>query len=65
MPAVPVDLIGGFYTDDCREWACQDTVNYLPVQAEVAGTKTPTMLVDAPGLKPWVWIGHFAEESPA
>lgn len=56
----PVDLVGGFYTDDTLPWACQDTVNYLPVQTEAAGTRTMTKLVDAPGLKPWLWIGNFA-----
>lgn len=59
MPT-PVDLLGGFYTDESLPWSCQDTVNYIPVAAEVAGTRTPTKLVDAPGLKPWVWIGNFS-----
>lgn len=62
MRATPVDLIGGFYTDESLPWSCQDTVNYLPVRAEAQGTRTPTKLVDAPGLKPWVWIGNFAED---
>ena len=59
----PVDLIGGFYTDDSLPWSVQDTVNYLPVRAEVQGTRTPTKLVDAPGLKPLLWIGYYAPES--
>lgn len=54
----PVDLVGGFYADDTLPWSCQDTVNYLPVQTEAAGTRTMTKLVDAPGLRPWLWIGH-------
>lgn len=54
----PVDLIGGFYTDDTISWSCQDTVNYIPVAAETGGTLTVSKLVDAPGLKPWLWIGH-------
>lgn len=54
----PIDLIGGFYTDDSLPWSCQDTVNYIPVAAEVAGTRTPAKLVDAPGLRPWVAIGN-------
>jgi hypothetical protein len=57
MPT-PIDLVGPFYTDDALSWSQQDTVNYIPVRAEVAGTWTPTKLVDAPGLRPWVWIGH-------
>lgn len=57
----PVDIIGGFYTDESLPWSCQDTVNYIPVRAEMAGTRTPTKLVDAPGLKPFLWIGHYAE----
>ncbi|MHC9085343.1 hypothetical protein ACYX7E_09925 [Luteimonas sp. RIT-PG2_3] len=53
---VPVNIVGGFYTDDAWEWACQDTVNYIPRSGEVEGTKTPTILVDAPGLKPFALI---------
>lgn len=59
----PVDIIGGFYTDESLPWSCQDTVNYIPVRAEVAGTRTPTKLVDAPGMKPFLWIGHYAEDA--
>lgn len=61
----PIDLIGGFYTDDSLPWSCQDTVNWLPVFAEVPGTRTPQRLVSVPGLRPWVWIGHYADEVPA
>lgn len=55
--ANPINIIGGFYKDDTLSWACQDTVNYLPTQAEVSGTKTPSMLRTPPGLRPWVKIG--------
>lgn len=54
----PIDLVGGFYTDESLPWSAQDTVNYIPVAAEVAGTRTPTKLVDAPGLRPFVAIGN-------
>lgn len=57
----PIDLVGGFYTDESLPWSCQDTVNWIPVAAEVGGTRTPTKLVDAPGLRPWVWIGNHAD----
>lgn len=57
MRAQPVDLIGGYYTDDALSWSCQDTVNWLPVMAEVAGTKTPKKLSTPPGLKPYQKIG--------
>lgn len=60
----PLDLLGGFSTDDSLPWSCQDTVNWLPVFAEAQGTRTPIKLVDAPGLRPWVWIGHYPEEVP-
>lgn len=60
----PIDLIGGFYADDSLPWSCQDTVNYIPVAAEAGGTRTVSKLVDAPGLRPWVWIGHYADEEP-
>lgn len=55
--ATPVDIIGGFYTVSGRSWAAQDCVNYLPMAAEVSGTKTQTMLRTPPGLRPWVKIG--------
>lgn len=54
----PIDLVGGFYTDESLPWSVQDTVNYLPVAAEAGGTRTPTKLVDAPGLRPFVAIGN-------
>ena len=37
----PVTIAGGAYADDTRPWAYQDTVNYLPVPAERAGTRSP------------------------
>lgn len=57
MRAQPVDLIGGFYKDDSLPWSCQDTVNWLPVAAEVAGTRTVKKFSTPPGLKPWQQIG--------
>ncbi|QDY48795.1 packaged DNA stabilization protein [Stenotrophomonas maltophilia] len=57
MRAQPVDLIGGFYTSDSLPWSCQDTVNWLPVMAEVAGTRTVSMFATPPGLKPYQRIG--------
>lgn len=46
----PLDLIGGFYTDDALPWSAQDTVNWLPLAAEVSGTRTVTKLRSPPGL---------------
>lgn len=57
MRAQPVDLIGGFYTDDSLPWSCQDTVNWLPTRAEVAGTRTPWKLETCPGLRENLWLG--------
>lgn len=57
MRANPVDLIGGFYADDTLPWSCQDTVNWLPVMAEVGGTRTPSKLATPPGLKPYQRVG--------
>jgi len=53
----PINLIGGFYKDDALPWSVQDTVNLLPVAAEVDGTRTPTKLRTPPGLRPFVNIG--------
>lgn len=58
MRAQPVDLIGGFYTDDTLPWACQDTLNWLPFRAEVAGTRTSWKLATPPGLKPFLQVGQ-------
>ncbi|MFD0130196.1 MULTISPECIES: putative Ig domain-containing protein [Streptomyces] len=57
MRAQPVDLIGVFYKDDSLPWSCQDTVNWLPVMAEVSGTRTVSKFSTAPGLKPWQQVG--------
>ncbi|WP_170185871.1 packaged DNA stabilization protein [Pseudoxanthomonas dokdonensis] len=57
MKYTPVDLIGGFYTDDSLPWSSQDTVNYLPVMSEVPGTRTVNRLRTPPGLKPYQIIG--------
>lgn len=58
MRAQEVSLVGGFYADDTRAWSVQDTVNWLPVVADVQGTRTPTMLRTAPGLLPYKRIGN-------
>lgn len=58
--STPIDILGGFYTDESLPWSCQDVVNYIPVAAEVPGARTQIKLVDAPGLKPRAWIGNYA-----
>ncbi|NYF21912.1 hypothetical protein HDC36_003388 [Xanthomonas sp. JAI131] len=58
MAASPIDLLGGFYTDDSRPWSVQDTVNWLPEQAEAAGTRTPWKLASPPGLRPFVNLAN-------
>ncbi|MCE7031737.1 packaged DNA stabilization protein gp10 [Lysobacter sp. GX 14042] len=45
----PLNIAGGAYSDDARPWSAQDTVNYLPVPAERAGTRSPSLLRSAPG----------------
>lgn len=57
MRATPVNLIGGFYTDDSLPWSCQDTVNWLPVLAEQPGTRTVARLRGAPGFVDYVSLG--------
>lgn len=42
-------IVGGAYQDDTRPWSAQDTINFIPVQAERNGTRTPAMLRCAPG----------------
>jgi hypothetical protein len=50
MPRLPLNIIGGSYADDAAPWTHQDTQNMLVVMAERAGTRTPSMLREVPGL---------------
>lgn len=45
-----VPIVGGSYLDDTKPWSVQDTVNFIPVQAEQQGTRSASMLRCAPGL---------------
>lgn len=47
----PTDIVGGAYSDDTKPFSCQDTVNYMVVQAEKAGTRSPGILRGCPGLR--------------
>lgn len=61
----PVNILGGCYSDSDRAWSLQDTVNWLPEQAEQAETRTPTQFKTPPGLYPFVEIpGTGGVESP-
>lgn len=53
----PAPVIGGAYSDDAKAWSDQDTVNWIPVVAERGGTRTPTMLRDAPGMRTFCITG--------
>jgi hypothetical protein len=57
MKMTPVPFVGGFYADETRPWSVQDCVNWLPTQAEAAGTRTPTILKTPPGLRQVVTQG--------
>ncbi len=45
-----INIADGAYADDTRPFSFQDTVNYLPVQGEQAGTLSPAMLRQVPGM---------------
>lgn len=47
----PFALPDGSYSDPTRPWSHQDLVNYLPMQAEMAGARSGVLLRTAPGLK--------------
>lgn len=53
----PAPVIGGAYSDDAKAWACQDTVNYIPVMAERPGGRSPTMLRGVPGMRTFCITG--------
>ncbi|MGN2244939.1 putative Ig domain-containing protein [Frateuria sp. GZRR33] len=57
---VPFQLVGGAYADDALPWSAQDCVNYLPVPAEKAGTRSQSMLRGLPGLAPMSLLGTAA-----
>lgn len=57
MPVQPINIIGGAYSDDNRPWSAQDTVNWLPVTAEVEGARSVEMLRTPPGLRPFINVG--------
>ena len=49
MPWQPAPIVGGAYSDDTRPFARNDTVNYLPVRAEIPDARSGDMLRGAPG----------------
>ena len=55
----PFNAVGGAYADDARPWSVQDTVNYLVVQAERGGTRSPAILRGVPGFA--VFCGDLPE----
>jgi hypothetical protein len=54
-----VPLVGGYYADTALSWSAQDCVNWLPTQAEKAGTRTPSMLKTPPGLRRFILTGSI------
>lgn len=52
----PVQILGGCYSDEDRSFSLQDTVNWLPEQAEQAETRTPSQFKTPPGLRPFLEI---------
>ncbi len=57
MRTEPIQFIGSAYADEVRPWSSQDICNWIPTQAEVAGTRTPVRASTGPGLKPFVQAG--------
>ena len=53
----PFPIVGGAYTDDALPWTHQETINYLPVKAERAGTRSPSKLAMVPGMRVFSDIG--------
>lgn len=59
--AKTVPFIGGSYNDDNRAFSVQECVNYLPVVAESAGTRSVSMLRTPPGMRNFARITHTSE----
>jgi hypothetical protein len=51
-----LNIVGGAYADDNLPWSHQDCVNYIPVNAEQEGTRSPSLLRCLPGLKPFATL---------
>lgn len=64
MKMTSVPIVGGFYADADKPWSVQDCLNYLPVQAEQAGTRTPAQLKTPPGLRQMALTGDALEAKP-
>lgn len=53
----PIPIVGGCYKDDTRPFSVQDTVNWLPVNAEAPGSRSPDLLRSPPGLQRFALVG--------
>ena len=60
MRWTPLNMAGGFYSDDAKPWTAQDCCGFLPEPAEVGNTLSPMILRDLPGLRPVVDTGDGA-----
>lgn len=56
----PFPIAGGSYKDDTLPWSAQDTVNWIPVNAEAEGTTSPVMLRGVPGYTSVVAVAQAA-----
>lgn len=54
--STPLNIIGGWYSDEAKPWSQQDICNFIPFVAEQPGTLSPIKAPPAPGLKPFVEI---------
>jgi hypothetical protein len=59
----PINTVNGFYKDPNLHWSAQDALNVIPKMAEQGGTRTVSELLDAPGLRPYVWLGINAADT--
>jgi hypothetical protein len=57
LKRLPLPFVDGSYSDDTKPFSAQDCVNYLPRQAEQAGTRSEWMLADCPGLREFSIVG--------
>lgn len=64
MRTEDIDLLGGFYSDSSKSWAAQDVVNWRPVAAEVAGTRTRMKLMPLPGMRKFTEVVDGTGSAP-
>lgn len=58
MAKIPLNIVDGAYADDVRPFSSQECVNWIPEASESEGSRTPSILRGAPGMRVYSYIGE-------